>query len=65
MQIMANGMEVSSEIIAETVKNRLKRKEVAVQAIYSDYSLSKGQSFKVGLQTLRKLMLTKARRLTL
>ena len=65
IQIMTNGMEVSSEIIAETVKNRLKRKEVPVQAIYTDYSLSKGQSFKVGLQTLRKLILAKARRLTL
>jgi len=64
IQIMTSGMEVSSEIIAETVKNRLVRKEVPVQAIYTDYSLSKGQSFKVGLQTLRKLILAKARRLT-
>jgi glycosyltransferase involved in cell wall biosynthesis len=65
IQIMTSGMEVSSEIIAETVKNRLKQKEVPVQAIYTDYSLSKGQSFKVGVQTLRKLILAKARRLTL
>ena len=28
LQIMTNGMEVSSEIIAETVKNRLKRKTI-------------------------------------
>jgi hypothetical protein len=62
---MTNGMEVSSEIIAETVKNRLKRKEVPVQAIYTDYSLSKGQSFKLGLQTLMKLILAKVRRLAL
>jgi hypothetical protein len=65
LQIMTNGMEVSSEIIAEIVKNRLKRKEVAVQAVYTDYSLSKGQSFKVGLQTLMKLILAKVRRLAL
>ena len=65
MQIMTSGMEVSSEIIAETVKNRLKWKEVPVKAIYTDYSLSKGQSFKVGLQTLMKLILAKVRRLTL
>jgi glycosyltransferase involved in cell wall biosynthesis len=65
IQIMTNGMEVSSEIIAEIVKNRLKRKEVAVQAVYTDYSLSKGQSFKVGLQTLMKLILAKVRRLAL
>jgi glycosyltransferase involved in cell wall biosynthesis len=62
MQIMTNGMEVSSEIIAETVRNRLKRKEVPVKAIYTDYSLSKGQSFKLGLQTLMKLILSKAQR---
>jgi glycosyltransferase involved in cell wall biosynthesis len=64
IQIMTSGMEVSSEIIAETIKHRLTRKEVPVQAIYTDYSLSKGQSFRVGLQTLRKLILAKARRLT-
>jgi hypothetical protein len=36
-----------------------------VKAIYTDYSLSKGQSFHVGLQTLIKLILAKARRLAL
>jgi UDP-N-acetylglucosamine---dolichyl-phosphate N-acetylglucosaminyltransferase len=65
MQIMTTGMEVSSEIIAEAVRNRLKRKEVPVKAIYTDYSLSKGQSFTVGLQTLMKLILTKVERSTL
>jgi UDP-N-acetylglucosamine---dolichyl-phosphate N-acetylglucosaminyltransferase len=54
-----------AEIIAETVKNLLKCKEVPVKAIYTDYSLSKGQSFKVGLQTLMKLVLTKVERSTL
>jgi UDP-N-acetylglucosamine---dolichyl-phosphate N-acetylglucosaminyltransferase len=65
MQIMSTGMEVSSEIIAETVRNRLPWKEVPVKAIYTDYSLSKGQSFQVGLQTLLKLILTKVERSTL
>jgi UDP-N-acetylglucosamine---dolichyl-phosphate N-acetylglucosaminyltransferase len=65
MQIMTTGMEVSSEIIAEAVRNRLHWKEVPVKAIYTDYSLSKGQSFKVGLQTLMKLILTKVERSTL
>jgi len=65
MQIMTTGMEVSSEIIAEAVRNRLKRKEVPVKAISTDYSLSKGQSFTVGLQTLMKLILTKVERSTL
>jgi glycosyltransferase involved in cell wall biosynthesis len=62
MQIITTGMEVSSEIIAETVRNRLKWKEVPVKAIYTTYSLSKGQSFTVGLQTLMKLILTKVQR---
>ena len=62
MQIRTTGMEVSSEIIAETVRHRLKWQEVPVQAIYTDYSLSKGQSFTVGLQALMKLILAKAQR---
>jgi glycosyltransferase involved in cell wall biosynthesis len=62
MHIITTGMEVSSEIIAETVKNRLQWKEVPVKAIYTDYSLSKGQSFSVGLQTLMKLILAKVQR---
>ena len=62
IQIITTGMEVSSEIIAETVRSRLKWKEVPVQAIYTNYSLSKGQSFTVGLQTLMKLILTKVQR---
>ena len=65
MQITATGMEVSSEIIAETVRNRLNWKEVPVKAIYTDYSLSKGQSFTVGLRTLMKLILAKVQRSTL
>ena len=62
MRIMTSGMEVSSEIIAETVKNSLKCKEVRIKAIYTDYSLSKGQNFKLGVQTLIKLILAKVRR---
>jgi UDP-N-acetylglucosamine---dolichyl-phosphate N-acetylglucosaminyltransferase len=65
IKIMTSGHEYCSEIIAETVKNSLKRKEVAVKAIYTDYSLSKGQNFRLGLQTLMKLILAKVRRLTL
>ena len=65
MQIMTTGMEVSSEIIAETVRNRLQWKEVPIKAIYTDYSLSKGQSFTVGLQTLMKLILARVQRSTL
>jgi glycosyltransferase involved in cell wall biosynthesis len=62
MQIITPGMEVSSELIAETVRNRLKWKEVPVKVIYTDYSLSKGQSFIVGLRTLMKLILARVQR---
>lgn len=65
IRIITRGMEVSSEIIAEIFKNHLTCKEVPVKAIYTDYSLSKGQSFQVGLQTLMKLILAKMRRLVL
>jgi len=65
MQLMTTGMEVSSEIIAETVRNHLKWKEIPVKAIYTDYSLSKGQNLRVGLRTLMRLILTKAQRSTL
>jgi glycosyltransferase involved in cell wall biosynthesis len=65
MQLLTSGMEVSSEIIAETVKNGLQWQEVPIKAIYTDYSLSKGQSFTVGIRTLMRLILAKVRRLTL
>jgi UDP-N-acetylglucosamine---dolichyl-phosphate N-acetylglucosaminyltransferase len=56
MQIITTGMEVSSEIIAEMVRKRLQWREVPIKAIYTDYSLSKGQSFMVGLRTLMHLL---------
>jgi UDP-N-acetylglucosamine---dolichyl-phosphate N-acetylglucosaminyltransferase len=63
IQIRTSGMEVSSEIIAEAAGKRLKLMEVPVKAIYTNYSLSKGQSFMVGLRTLLKLILAQRRRL--
>ena len=56
IQIRTNRMEVSSELIAEAKRHRLKLVEVPIKAIYTDYSLSKGQSFFVGLKTLCKLV---------
>lgn len=56
IQIKTNRMEVSSEIIAETKRRQLNLVEVPIKAIYTDYSLSKGQSFFVGLKTLIKLV---------
>ncbi len=61
IHLKTNRMEVSSELIAEAKRNKLTLVEVPIKAIYTDYSLSKGQSFLVGLKTLLKLVV---RRLT-
>jgi UDP-N-acetylglucosamine---dolichyl-phosphate N-acetylglucosaminyltransferase len=65
IRITTNGMEVSSEIVAEIARNSLRYTEVSTKAIYTEYSLSKGQSLKVGLRTLRKLVMAKAQRMSL
>ncbi len=57
IQIKTNRMEVSSEIIAEAKRHKLNLVEVPIKAIYTEYSLSKGQSFFVGLKPLIKLVL--------
>lgn len=57
IDIRTNRMEVSSELIHETRVKGLVYTEVSIRAIYTDYSLSKGQSFTVGVRTLMKLIL--------
>jgi glycosyltransferase involved in cell wall biosynthesis len=59
LEIVTNGMEVSSEIIKEINIHNFKIKEVPIKAIYTSYSLSKGQGFTVGLETLIKLLIFK------
>ena len=56
IEVKTNRMEVSSELIAEAKRHQLKLVEVPIQAIYTDYSLSKGQNFFVGLKTVVKLV---------
>lgn len=56
IDIRTNRMEVSSELIAEAKRNDLTLVEVPIKAIYTDYSLSKGQSIAVGIKTLVKLL---------
>ncbi len=56
IEIRTNRMEVSSELIAEAKRHQLNLVEVPITAIYTEYSLSKGQSFFVGLKTLVKLV---------
>ncbi len=43
MTLYSSGYEISTEIIGEVKRNKLKMKEVAIPAQYSDYSLGKGQ----------------------
>lgn len=57
--LRSNRMEVSSEFIHEIKKNKLRYKEIQIQSIYTKYSLSKGQSFFVGIKTLIKLLVLK------
>lgn len=59
IQITTNTYEVSSEICGEIRRHQLRFTEVPIQAIYTDYSLSKGQGFRVGLKTLFRLILSK------
>lgn len=62
IQIKTNRMEVSSELIAEAKRNHLKLVEVPIKAVYTQYSLSKGQNFFVGLKTMLKLVVRRFNR---
>jgi len=59
IKIQSDRMEVSSEIIREIKRNKLKLKEIPIKPIYTDYSMSKGQNFRVGLKTFFRLILEK------
>jgi glycosyltransferase involved in cell wall biosynthesis len=57
IDLRTNGMEVSSEFIKELREKRWLLAEISIPAIYTEYSLSKGQSFFVGIKTAAKLIL--------
>lgn len=57
ISIKTNRMEVSSELIAEAKRHGFSLAEVPITPVYTDYSLSKGQSFWVGIKTLIKLVI--------
>lgn len=59
IDLKSDRMEVSSEIIKEIKDKNLRLKEVPIQSIYTEYSLSKGQGFFVGVETAFKLLLRK------
>ena len=57
IQLRMDRMEVSSEIIKEIRRCRLRFAEVPIRAIYSDYSLQKGQSNWNAINILIRLLL--------
>lgn len=59
IRIETAKMESSSEIISRVKENGLRIKEVGIRSIYTDYSLSKGQNFGVGIKTLLRLIMSR------
>jgi len=59
IEIKARKFDWSSEIVAELKSKKIKFLEVPIGVKYSDYSLSKGQNFFVGLKTFFRLLLKK------
>ncbi|PCJ56083.1 MAG: hypothetical protein COA79_19880 [Planctomycetota bacterium] len=56
INISASGYEYCSEIFREIHYKNIKWCEISIQAIYTDYSKAKGQSFATGLSTASKLV---------
>jgi len=59
IKIKTNEMEVSSEIISEIKRNKLRLKEIPIEVIYTDYSINKGQKWYNGFRILKKLVYKK------
>jgi len=62
LDLRCDRMEVSSEIVREIRRNRLRLTEVPIKPVYTEYSMSKGQGFLVGLKTAGKLLLHRVMR---
>lgn len=62
IELKSNRMEVSSEFFMEIKRNNLKFKEVPIKAIYSNYSLGKGQTNLNAINIVLKLILKKLMR---
>jgi len=62
ISIETGGMEFCSEIVHKIKKNNLRFKEVQIRSIYTEYSLSKGQGFGLGIKTLIRLILSRLSR---
>lgn len=55
--ITSEGMEVSSEFFKEIKKNKLHFSEIPIKAIYTDYSLEKGQRVDNAPEVLLRLII--------
>jgi glycosyltransferase involved in cell wall biosynthesis len=62
LELKTNRMEVSSEFLKEIHDKKIKFCEIPCSVKYTDYSMSKGQSFFVGVSTLAKLILRRLMR---
>lgn len=57
LELKTNRMEVSSEFLKEIHDKHISVCEIPCRVRYTDYSMSKGQSFGVGVTTAMKLVL--------
>jgi glycosyltransferase involved in cell wall biosynthesis len=57
IKLRMDRMEVSSEFIKEIRRTRLRFLEVPIRAIYSEYSLAKGQRNRNGINIVLRLLL--------
>jgi polyprenyl-phospho-N-acetylgalactosaminyl synthase len=57
IEITSDRMEHAGEILGEIKKKKLKYKEIPVRIIYTDYSISKGQSWKKSFSLGIKMIL--------
>lgn len=57
IKIIFDRYEFCSEVLHEISKNNLTYKEVPIKVIYTEYSLSKGQSFSNGVKMVLKMMM--------
>ncbi len=59
MKISANHMGISSEFVHEMHRLQLPIEEVSIAPVYTEYSMSKGQSLKVGVKQFLTMFVRK------
>ncbi len=59
IDVRTSRFETISEIVVEVARRKFRVAHVPITVIYTEYSMSKGQNFWVGLQTLARLVMRK------